>query len=454
MDPVKALSRAGILGKGFLNRLDGSVEILDDLDDHWTARHHKDERAFLIAELQELAAEKSVRITILGYVFFNPVANTTNVNSGDVHLAAIGQFYSNPKLKIPRDRDHRYMPNIISSAIVNTPPPDAVADLLNRRNKVHHLDADTDEDMVPKFVTDVNGKPRNNKRLLNRRNWCSIRVFDPTVPPPNSSGGDSFGRTPSPPQTRGGLFRRLSGNRGPRNRLEGVHNDPSRPPLSSTNFFRPTSSRRPSTDSQSGPGVLTRTLSLTRKDFMPGTLFRRNSKKKSDSGGINGYGADSDDDGQYSQHGHPSGLRGGGLEDGQRPYPAVSKQLDHMRSYSVDVSSPSHSQAQIPTPRKLSRTFTSQTAKQRKITQDEFNRDGALEISINVEVNSKDPAGITTPYWLLVPRLWYEQEERQLEEAHHNTQTGLKRWVSFSRKKNPTRIAAKEFNPPPSAGRV
>lgn len=66
MDPVKAMSRAGLLGKGFLNRLDGSVEILDDLDDHWTARHHKDERHFLITELQHLAAEKSVRITILG----------------------------------------------------------------------------------------------------------------------------------------------------------------------------------------------------------------------------------------------------------------------------------------------------------------------------------------------------------------------------------------------------
>jgi hypothetical protein len=66
MEPVKALSRTGILGKGLLNHLDGGVEILDDLDDHWTAKHHKDERNFLIEELQELAAEKSVRITFLG----------------------------------------------------------------------------------------------------------------------------------------------------------------------------------------------------------------------------------------------------------------------------------------------------------------------------------------------------------------------------------------------------
>jgi hypothetical protein len=66
MDPVKALGRVGILGKGLLNRLDGGVEILDDLDDHWTAKHHKEERHILITKLQAIAAAKSVRITILG----------------------------------------------------------------------------------------------------------------------------------------------------------------------------------------------------------------------------------------------------------------------------------------------------------------------------------------------------------------------------------------------------
>jgi len=66
MEPVKFLGRSGLLGENLLNHLDGGVEILDDLDDHWTAKHHKDERAFLVEELQQVAAEKSVRITILG----------------------------------------------------------------------------------------------------------------------------------------------------------------------------------------------------------------------------------------------------------------------------------------------------------------------------------------------------------------------------------------------------
>lgn len=166
MDPIKALGRAGLLG-GFINKFDGGVEILDDLDDHWTAKHHKQERNWFIQELQELAAEKSIRVTILG---------------GDVHLAAIGQFYSNPKLNLSKDRDHRYMPNVISSAIVNTPPPELMADIMNKRDKKHYVDKDdkeTLEDMIPMFTHDVDGKNRNNKRLLPRRNWCSIREYHP-----------------------------------------------------------------------------------------------------------------------------------------------------------------------------------------------------------------------------------------------------------------------------------
>lgn len=163
MDPIKILGRIGIFG-GFINNFDGGVELLDDLDDHWTAKNHKAERKRFILMLQRLAAEHSVRVTILG---------------GDVHLAGIGQFMSNPKLKVAKQNDFRYMPNIISSAIVNAPPPNTMADILNKRNKVHHLDDRTDEDMFPIFQTDVDGTPRNNKRLLPRRNYCTIYPYNP-----------------------------------------------------------------------------------------------------------------------------------------------------------------------------------------------------------------------------------------------------------------------------------
>ena len=73
MDPVKALGRAGLFG-GFLNKFDGGVEVLDDLDDHWTSKNHKAERTWLMEDLQDIAAEKSVRVTILGYVIYFPMA--------------------------------------------------------------------------------------------------------------------------------------------------------------------------------------------------------------------------------------------------------------------------------------------------------------------------------------------------------------------------------------------
>jgi hypothetical protein len=64
MDPVKALGRRGMFGK-LLNNIDGGVEVVDDLNDHWTAKNHKHERSIIIEDLQDLAMDKSVRVTLL-----------------------------------------------------------------------------------------------------------------------------------------------------------------------------------------------------------------------------------------------------------------------------------------------------------------------------------------------------------------------------------------------------
>ena len=61
----KSLGKAGLFG-GFVNKYGGNVAIFDD---HWTAKHHKSERTWLIEDLQDLAAEKSVRVTLLRYAF-------------------------------------------------------------------------------------------------------------------------------------------------------------------------------------------------------------------------------------------------------------------------------------------------------------------------------------------------------------------------------------------------
>ncbi|KAI5853132.1 hypothetical protein DFP73DRAFT_590185 [Morchella snyderi] len=151
--------RFGAAGAIF-NKFDGQVDILDDLDDHYCARPHKEERNAFLLRLQQFSLEKQVRITML---------------SGDVHLAAIGRFYSKPELNIPTANDHRYMVNVISSAITNKPPPEAVSNILARRNKVHHLDGSTDEQLLDFFNKDVHGKPRQrNMNTMPSRNYSVI----------------------------------------------------------------------------------------------------------------------------------------------------------------------------------------------------------------------------------------------------------------------------------------
>ena len=167
--PIRFLSkRFGIAG-GLFNKFDGQVDLLDDLDDHYTARQHKKERKDLLLRLQSLAEDFSIRISILG---------------GDVHLAALGRFYAKPKLGIPINQDHRYMVNIISSAITNHPPPKAVADLLARRNKIHHLDHDTDETLMKIFDKDPGNTFKTasfNKVTMPSRNYAIIsESYDPT----------------------------------------------------------------------------------------------------------------------------------------------------------------------------------------------------------------------------------------------------------------------------------
>lgn len=170
MGPIKMLNRRFGVGGGLFNQFDGSIDLLDDLDDHYTARTHKKERRDLMVRLQQAAAEFNVRVTIVG---------------GDVHLAALGRFYSNPELKIPVEEDHRYMVNVISSAIVNKPPPTAVANLLARRNKIHHLNTKTDETLLDLFNKDPgesNKTANSNHCTMPSRNFASITENSPNNP--------------------------------------------------------------------------------------------------------------------------------------------------------------------------------------------------------------------------------------------------------------------------------
>ncbi|KAI0648264.1 hypothetical protein C8Q79DRAFT_905728 [Trametes meyenii] len=168
LNPLVSLGRNGSLGlSGFVNKFNADAELLDDLNDHWTAKLHKKERNWLILELQKYALSKRSRVSFI---------------SGDVHCAAVGVFKTLVKEKkkppIPPASDHRYMVNVVSSAIVNTPPPNGVITMVSTLSSkthktLHH--AETDEVMIPIFDKDADGSQPKSKYIMGRRNWCSVR---------------------------------------------------------------------------------------------------------------------------------------------------------------------------------------------------------------------------------------------------------------------------------------
>jgi len=160
-----ALGKNGSLGlTSFVNKFNADAELLDDLNDHWTARSHKKERNWFVEELQKLALAQRLRISFV---------------SGDVHCAAVGFFRTlkaKNKSEIPHGVDHRYMINVTTSAIVNTPPPNPVITLVSSlaskvHKTMHHIE--TDESMIAIFDKEPNGTARKQKFIMGRRNWCS-----------------------------------------------------------------------------------------------------------------------------------------------------------------------------------------------------------------------------------------------------------------------------------------
>lgn len=190
--PVRFLHKQFGVADGLFNNFDGEVDLLDDLDDHYTSRHHKRERKVFVSRLQQFAHVHSIRVTILG---------------GDVHLSAIGRFYSRPKLGLPSKNDHRYMVNIVSSAITNKPPPKAVANLLAHRNKIHHFDHRTEETLLSFFDKQPGGVEKaaaSNTVTMPSRNYACITEIDDASPGEElSSKPPKDGHSPLHPGEKG-----------------------------------------------------------------------------------------------------------------------------------------------------------------------------------------------------------------------------------------------------------
>ncbi|KAH8833526.1 hypothetical protein DL96DRAFT_1456583 [Flagelloscypha sp. PMI_526] len=167
LNPITALAKNGSMGlSGFVNKFNADAELLDDLNDHWCAKSHKTERNWLVQQTQEIAKHQKLRISWL---------------SGDVHCAAVGVVKSligKKEHPLPPEQDHRWMVNVVTSAIVNTPPPNAVISLVSSlATKTHRTlhKVDTDEAMLPVFDKETNGNPRKQKYIMGARNWCGVR---------------------------------------------------------------------------------------------------------------------------------------------------------------------------------------------------------------------------------------------------------------------------------------
>ncbi|KAI9893504.1 MAG: hypothetical protein M1814_006300 [Vezdaea aestivalis] len=174
--PIRLLNKHFGIAKGFFNPFNSEPDLRDDINDSPLA--HKAERKELITSLQHISERQSVRVTIL---------------SGDVHLAAMGRFYSKPKLGIPLERDHRFIPNVISSAITNKPPPRAVADLLDARNKIHHFDHHTHETMMNIFDEGPGGSTKaaaRNHSTMPSRNYAVLTLNEKNVDKTTTAEGN------------------------------------------------------------------------------------------------------------------------------------------------------------------------------------------------------------------------------------------------------------------------
>ncbi|KAF2098641.1 hypothetical protein NA57DRAFT_39592 [Rhizodiscina lignyota] len=164
----KAVGKSGLMS-GVLSPF-GDIDMLDELRDMWTHESKDLERTYFIRTLQGIAHNKSLRMTIF---------------SGSVSACGAGLLHdpSHPQ-------DHKSMYQIISSSVVNAPPNSYVLRLLHNNKPLYvpanghrstNTPSDTKEDMMEIFAQDVNGQPRELKRLMGRRNYVACVAFDPEV---------------------------------------------------------------------------------------------------------------------------------------------------------------------------------------------------------------------------------------------------------------------------------
>ncbi|KAK4552989.1 hypothetical protein LTR86_009913 [Recurvomyces mirabilis] len=165
----KAVGKSGLM-QNVLSPF-GDVEVLDELRDMWTHESKDLERTYLIRTLQGISHNKSMRMTFL---------------SGSVNVSGAGLVHDPA-----HPSDHKTMYQLISSPIVNAPSPAYVIKFLHNNKPLYipanghrstpSVPTDTKEDMMEIFAADVDGRPRELRRLMGRRSYLAMVAYDPEV---------------------------------------------------------------------------------------------------------------------------------------------------------------------------------------------------------------------------------------------------------------------------------
>lgn len=134
-----------------LGLIPGGQDLEDDLRDHWTSRPHKEERVRLIHRLFAFARKENCRVTIV---------------SGDVHVAAVSTITANSSTD---SSNVNVINQLISSAIVNSPPPATAMFFLN------HV-ATWKEDIDRNIVGEMKTFPNTSTTFIPKRNWLSLQA--------------------------------------------------------------------------------------------------------------------------------------------------------------------------------------------------------------------------------------------------------------------------------------
>jgi hypothetical protein len=89
-----------------------------------------------------------------------------------------------------RSSDHKTMYQLISSNVVNGPPSSYIIKMLHNSKPLYvpanaqrsnNAPSDTKEDMMEIFQAEPDGRPRELKKLMSRRNYVAIVAYDPEV---------------------------------------------------------------------------------------------------------------------------------------------------------------------------------------------------------------------------------------------------------------------------------